>query len=79
MACAAPRTVTGAMERSTLVRTGDLARELLGEDSDRNRKVVRRLVDRGILKAVRTAPDGNRGDWLIGRATVDSVDHLRAG
>ena len=51
---------------------GDLAAELLGEDTATNRKVISRLADRGVVKAVRTAPDGNGGDRLIVRASVDA-------
>jgi hypothetical protein len=51
-----------------LVRVPDLAEELLGENSDRNRKLVRRLVARGVLATV----ENEGGDPLILRASVDA-------
>ena len=55
--------------RSTLLRIGEAATDLLGSDSPANRKVVRRLIERRVVAVVRC---GERGDPLIVRSSLDA-------
>ena len=51
-----------------LVRVRDLAIELFGEDTSANRKLIRRLCERGVLACVQT---GGGGGALVTRSSVE--------
>tara|TARA_R100000808_G_scaffold18234_1_gene40046 strand:+ start:1219 stop:1458 length:240 start_codon:yes stop_codon:yes gene_type:complete len=59
--------------RGVVMRINDASLELFGESNDTNRKRVRKLIDRGLLRATKLTGDGRGSPFWVTRASLDAL------